>query len=266
MVIDSRTAPEAENVERQATDEERYTALNGEIEAYCRSLGLDLYGVASAAAYEERFPEKPKPSSFVSDAQSIIVIGIAFEPSTVATVLHPHLSNLRPYTPEQIANPRSIEQPPEARRFFLFDERTMIIQEMNWMAYRIAKKLRREGWRTFHVPVIAQDTRRRVPPFQHMPAIYLAGLGTLGLNCCVLTPEFGPRAFFTTIITNIPLPAGQPMEKEMCTHCNLCVEACPMGCIDGRGWKSIQACTCCRTCLAICPVGKDAKEVRSYLQ
>lgn len=52
-----------------------------------------------------------------------------------------------------------------------------------------------EGWRTFHVPVIAQDTRRRVPPFQHMPAIYLAGLGTLGLNCCVLTPEFGPRAF-----------------------------------------------------------------------
>jgi epoxyqueuosine reductase QueG len=200
----------------------------------------------------------------VGDAKSIIVLGIQYEPSTVATVLHPHLAGMRDYTPEQIADPYSIEQPPEARRFFLFDERTMLLQEMTHISYRIARYLRLNGWRSFHVPVVKQDLSRRRPPFQHMPAMYLAGMGTLGLNCCIITPEVGPRALFTTIITNAPLPAGEPMKDEVCTKCGLCVEKCPKGIIDGQGWKNVQACDCCRTCIAICPVGEDAKLIRSY--
>jgi epoxyqueuosine reductase QueG len=92
-----------------------------------------------------------------------------------------------------------------------------------------------------------------------MPAMYLAGIGTLGLNCCILTPEFGPRFKVTSIITDCPLPAGEPMEREMCTDCRLCVDNCPIGAIDGEGWKNPFACAsygCCGTCMAICPVGE----------
>ena len=89
--------------------------------------------------------------------------------------------------------------------------------------------------------------------------MYLAGLGTLGLNCSILTPQFGPRVYVTSIITDAPLAAGQPMEEELCTHCGLCVESCPIEAIDGKGWKNPFACAsygCCSTCIAICPVGE----------
>jgi epoxyqueuosine reductase QueG len=92
-----------------------------------------------------------------------------------------------------------------------------------------------------------------------MPAMVLAGLGTLGLNCSVLTPQFGPRVKVTSIITDCPLPAGEPMAQGMCEHCGLCVENCPIGAIDGQGWKNPFACAsygCCGTCIAICPVGE----------
>ena len=86
-----------------------------------------------------------------------------------------------------------------------------------------------------------------------------AGLGTMGLNCCILTPEFGPRVYVSALITDAALPAGSPMEKELCTRCGLCVENCPIGAIDGEGWKNPWACAsygCCGTCMAICPVGE----------
>ena len=54
--------------------------------------------------------------------------------------------------------------------------------------------------------------------------MYLAGMGTLGLNASILTPEFGPRVFVTSIITDAPLVAGKPMDEELCTRCGLCVE------------------------------------------
>ena len=88
----------------------------------------------------------------------------------------------------------------------------------------------------------------------------LLGWEPLGLNCCILTPEFGPRVKVTSIITDCALPAGEPMREEMCTKCNLCVDNCPIGAIDGKGWKNPFACAsygCCGTCMAICPVGKN---------
>ena len=87
-------------------------------------------------------------------------------------------------------------------------------------------------------------------------------MGTLGLNCCILTPECGPPASFTTIITDCPLPAGEPMGQEMCKVRALSRNA--KGVIDGEGWKKVNACDRCRTCIAICPVVAYATLVRSY--
>jgi epoxyqueuosine reductase QueG len=145
-----------------------------------------------------------------------------------------------------------------AERFFLGEEDATISRELSLIAYKMAKFLRHSGWQSFYLPVAKQNDRFRTAPFYHMPAMYLAGLGTLGLNCCILTPEFGPRVKVTSIITDAPLPAGRPMEQEMCSHCNLCVDNCPIGAIDGKGWKNPFACAsygCCGTCMAICPVG-----------
>jgi epoxyqueuosine reductase QueG len=230
--------------------------LGAEIREYALSLGAELYGVASAADYLARFPDKPQPTKFVEGAQSVIVIGIPFEPATVATVLRPELAGLRAKATDQVS--RRGAQPAGAEGFFLSEESTMIKHELSWISYQIAKRLRHLGYQALHLPPSKQNDRFRTAPFYHMPAMYLAGLGTLGLNCCILTPEFGPRVNVTSIITNCALPAGKPMEREMCDKCGLCVQSCPIHAIDGKGWKNPSACAsygCCSTCIAVCPVG-----------
>ena len=233
------------------------TELGAQVREYALSLGAELYGVASAEDYAERFPEKPQSTRFVENARSIIVIGIPFEPGTIATVLRPELAGLRAKATEQVGT--GGVQPAGAERFFLGEENTMIKHELSWIAYRLAKRLRHVGYQALHLPPSKQNDRFRTAPFYHMPAMYLAGLGTLGLNCSIITSQFGPRVLVTSIITDCPLPAGKPLEKELCNRCGLCVESCPCGAIDGQGWKNVFACAsygCCSTCIAVCPVGE----------
>lgn len=238
-------------------DAEGLAEMGEELREYALSLGVELYGLASAADYAQQFPDKPQPTRFVEDARSVIVIGLPFEPGTVATVLRPELSGLRARATEQVGSASA--QPIGAERFFLAEENGVITHELTWMGYRMARYLRRRGWRALHLPPSKQNARFRTAPFYHMPAMYLAGLGTLGLNASIITPEFGPRVFVTSIITDCPLPTGKPMETELCTRCGLCVENCPAQAIDGEGWKNPFACAsygCCGTCIAICPVGE----------
>jgi epoxyqueuosine reductase QueG len=228
-----------------------------ELAGYARGLGAELYGVASAADYAREFPDKPPPTRFVKDAQSVIIIGMPFEPGTTATVLRPELAGLRAQASDAITT--SNVQPAGAERFFLGPENEILARELAAMGYKIAKFLRHQGWTALHLPPAAQDRRFRTAPFYHMPAMYLAGMGTLGLNCSILTPEFGPRIYVSSIITDCPLAAGTSMGEELCERCGLCVESCPIGAIDGNGWKNPFACAsygCCSTCIAICPVGE----------
>jgi epoxyqueuosine reductase QueG len=236
---------------------EERVELGEQVESYTRSLGAELYGVASAADYAARFPDKPQPTRFVENAQSVIVIGLPFEPGTVATVLRPELAGLRRKAADQVGT--GGVQPTGAERFFLSEENKIISHELTWMGYRLAKRLRHLGYTALHLPPGKQNARFRTAPFYHMPAMYLAGMGTLGRNCSIITPEFGPRIYVTSIITDCPLPPGEPLAEALCTDCGLCVENCPIQALDGDGWKDPYACAsygCCSTCVAICPVGE----------
>ena len=235
--------------------------ISTEVKQFALSQGVELFGVASAACYAERFPYKPDPRKLVQDARSIIVIGLPFEPATMSTVLRPELARVSGGSSEcsDGAGESVFSASAYARRWFLQEEKLVLYRELDLYGYRIAKFLRRKGWTALHVSPNKKDLHFLRAPFYHMPAVYLAGLGTLGLNCCILTPEFGPRFIATSIITDCELVPGEPMEEELCINCGLCVKACPSGAIDGEGWKNGFACAaygCCGTCIAICPVGR----------
>jgi epoxyqueuosine reductase QueG len=56
-----------------------------------------------------------------------------------------------------------------------------------------------------------------------------AGLGTLGLNLMLLTPEYGPRVILTAVLTSAELEPDQRMTKPLCLgeECGRCLMACP---------------------------------------
>ena len=77
--------------------------------------------------------------------------------------------------------------------------------------------------------------------FQHKTAATRAGLGSIGKSALLITPLYGPRVRLTTVLTELPLPAGKPITEGRCGSCHLCVDACPTRAIKGRNWRAGMA-------------------------
>ncbi|MDR3254078.1 MAG: epoxyqueuosine reductase [Synergistaceae bacterium] len=88
-------------------------------------------------------------------------------------------------------------------------------------------------------------TRERAPyeknvcrtPFPHKTAARLAGLGWIGKNALLVTPEFGAAIRLTTVLTDAPLICDRPILEQKCGACQKCRDSCPGGAILGRLWS-----------------------------
>jgi epoxyqueuosine reductase len=69
-----------------------------------------------------------------------------------------------------------------------------------------------------------------------------AGLGTLGLNLQILTPEFGPRVLLTAVLCSADVECDQPMTQALCLGptCGRCLKTCPPDAVRewDRDWKA----------------------------
>ncbi len=69
-----------------------------------------------------------------------------------------------------------------------------------------------------------------------------AGLGTLGLNQQLLTPEFGPRVILTAVLSSIEVDCDTRHSDALCIgpECGRCLKACPGDVIKhwDRDWKA----------------------------
>ncbi len=62
-----------------------------------------------------------------------------------------------------------------------------------------------------------------------IPLAIDAGLGELGRNGLLITPQYGPRVRLCKIFTDLPLEPDKPIEfgvKEFCRKCKLCAKHC----------------------------------------
>jgi Pyruvate/2-oxoacid:ferredoxin oxidoreductase delta subunit len=63
-----------------------------------------------------------------------------------------------------------------------------------------------------------------------IPIAIDAGLGELGRNGLLITPQFGPRIRLCKVITDLPLKPDPPIDfglREYCKTCNECFKKCP---------------------------------------
>lgn len=73
-------------------------------------------------------------------------------------------------------------------------------------------------------------------PISHRHVATRAGLGEFGYNNIVLTPQFGPRQRFNSIITDAELVPDPLISEPICLreNCLLCLKACIMAAITMR--------------------------------
>ena len=70
-----------------------------------------------------------------------------------------------------------------------------------------------------------------------------AGLGTLGLNLQLLTPEYGPRVMLSAVLSSVPVEPDEKMAAALChgPECGRCLSACP-GDVIGQWERDWQGC------------------------
>ncbi len=225
--------------------------LTDEIKELAMHHGAALVGVASVERFDPRPPlhdAPPRghhPRDYVAGARAVI--------SIAQPILDPVMD-----APARLGE-RELEMIPEhARRPYmevLYNRVGHVVQDymLEFIGQIIGQRLQQAGYRAMIFPTTGLHPRVEgmsdketweghspfnytFGPFSHRHAATRAGLGEFGYNNVVLTPEYGPRQRFNSIITDAPLPADPLIEEPVCLRdeCRLCLEACHVHCIAMR--------------------------------
>jgi ferredoxin len=96
-----------------------------------------------------------------------------------------------------------------------------------------------------HLPPASyeDDPKAHLEPLLSMPhAAVEAGLGTLGLNLQILTPEYGPRVLLAAVLSSVDVACDRPMTEALCKGpaCGRCLKTCPGDAVRewGRDWPA----------------------------
>jgi epoxyqueuosine reductase QueG len=263
------------------------------VKKWVKDSGADLVGIASA----DRFRGAPPghgPNDFVPEARSVIVAGIRI-PDPVVEYDRYHLGFQE--AAQDVAVAASVEN-----LYHLMGHYTIDIM-LNTLAVRVANRLEVEaGYRSLPTPNTVQTGLGHPVHglfyqfFSQRHAATRAGLGEFGFSNIVLTPEFGPRVRFVSIITEAELEPDPLLAEKVCLRekCGgregpICLRRCTAGAIqlregldhDGifidtpsRTDRSLcvalsgstavhHYCVYMGTCMRYCPVRLNLKKVRS---
>lgn len=107
----------------------------------------------------------------------------------------------------------------------------MVNIALDQAALRIAGECQRMGYRSLPVPTTQiLEWDRLAAHLSHREVGAHAGLGWRGRNNLLVHPEYGSQVRYTTILTDVPLPAGEAVQ-DSCGDCTACLSVCPVGAI-----------------------------------
>lgn len=173
------------------------------VKEYGRGAGACAVGIAAAEAFGLA-PEGFRPSDVLEGCRSVVVLGAA----------HPReaLGDSVEYTAV----------------------RNAMLTKMTDVANEVAKRIKTDGYKAKAVSASGGKTvdGNLYGHISLKHAAALAGLGVLGRNCLLISPQYGTMLWLSAVLTDAELPPDPKARFEICDGCNKCVEACPMGALD----------------------------------
>jgi epoxyqueuosine reductase len=117
-----------------------------------------------------------------------------------------------------------IEDHPTALYLHHYRQANYILDQI---AFRVATLIQRMGGQA--LPIAASqivDWEHQQGHLSHKSLARAAGLGWLGRNNLLVHPQFGGRVRLVSVLTDLPLQAGKPLDNS-CGTCRRCIAACP---------------------------------------
>lgn len=71
----------------------------------------------------------------------------------------------------------------------------------------------------------------------HKTVATRAGLGWIGKNCLLVTPQYGSAVRISSILTDAPLECGAAVNQSRCGGCMVCVKKCPAQALKETLWR-----------------------------
>ncbi len=189
--------------------------INAEsVKAWILARGIDLVGIARADNLILSHPPRPA-TALMPTAKSVIVMAVAH---TLGSVLAP---DIMLWTRSKMQTSRLLDETAE----------------------KLGRRLERAGFLTLPisadkpVEIFKNDPATGKKFRQTRTAAFLSfkhaavscGMGEIGRNNLLLTPEFGPHQRLCAIVTEAPLDPDPNKDLDLCCGCDKCVKACPSG-------------------------------------
>lgn len=78
--------------------------------------------------------------------------------------------------------------------------------------------------------------QNRFSELPHKTVATRGGLGWIGKNCLLVTPQYGSAIRISSLLTNAPLRCDEPVNQSHCGMCRRCVEKCPAQALKDNLW------------------------------
>jgi epoxyqueuosine reductase QueG len=187
------------------------SVLTAKVKTFAFDLGSDLVGIGNIERWKN-CPDLMSPKGIMPSAKSVIVCGLHHTDSMV-------------------------EIGGEGSPHFMgtYDLQILMNCYLDYMSFQMSRFLEDLGYQA--IPITASNIWRYreyknlksvfSPDMSHIYAAVAAGLAEMGYSGLALTPEYGPRNRFVSIITDAPLdPTPLLPGNTLCDHCKMCVKFC----------------------------------------
>lgn len=224
------------------------SSLTVEIREMAMKWGADLVGFASVDRFE-RFSSENRPTYSLPSTRTVVVLGLHMVDPLLDLWLH---------APPTTGAGRS----PTGRAFE--DE------ILRTICYRLALNLYQRGIEVKVLPYGPSPSKEHTGFIYLKDAGVLAGLGVIGKNNLLITPDFGPRVRLRAIAISEALPSNRIItENPWCEDCDRCIQACPVNAFESGNYDRERCLTSplhrrkispgaelwCTRCSCVCPVG-----------
>ena len=97
--------------------------------------------------------------------------------------------------------------------------------------------LKKNGYEAYAQTTDRVKYNRNISKLPHKTVATRAGLGWIGKNCLLVTPQYGSAVRISSLLTNAPLAYDKPINQSACGNCNLCIQNCPAQSLKGTLWE-----------------------------